>query len=61
MRHINSLGDRLLGLFVPRAVAGACCESTGRCFTTSSGCSPGWARRCCFDCNCASSCGSCFQ
>ncbi|MEV4755973.1 hypothetical protein AB0J86_12775 [Micromonospora sp. NPDC049559] len=60
MRRIGTIGDRLLSFFVPKAVAGACCDQAFQCWQTSSGCGPGKVRQCCYDCNCRSSCGPCY-
>ncbi|MBF9128857.1 hypothetical protein I0C86_07640 [Plantactinospora sp. S1510] len=57
MRHIGSLGDRLLSLFVPKTVAAACAVG---CSYTSSGCGPGKVRQCCTDSTCRTTCGGCF-
>jgi len=57
MRRIGDLGDWILSRFVPKAVAGACCDEYGKCYYKS--CGPGKVRYCCYTCNCGSSCGVC--
>lgn len=51
MRIIGYAADRMLAAFVPKAKAGACCAEAG-CYYSTFGCSPGWAQKCCWDCNC---------
>jgi hypothetical protein len=59
VRTINKFADRLLTAFVPKAQAGACCVESGSCYFSSTGCPTGLLKRCCFNCNCRASCGSC--
>ena len=53
---LGKLADRFVMAFVPSTTAGACpCND---CYYT--GCSNGYCKRCCTNCNCtAQSCSSC--
>jgi len=56
MRLLERTADRLVGLFVPKATAGAC-ECRPEPFWVC--CSHNTAKRCQYDCNCKIYCGPC--
>jgi hypothetical protein len=57
MKTIANVADRVLGVFVPKAEAGACCPEYRTCFFDTK---CGYTRKCCWDCNCRPSCPPCL-
>jgi hypothetical protein len=57
MKVVDMLGDRLLGLFVPKVTASAGCPY--ECWNQACGPCSGGTMRCCQTPQCGVSCGTC--
>ncbi|GAA4897907.1 hypothetical protein [Stackebrandtia albiflava] len=58
MSVFRAVGDRMLDWLVPNGEAGACCTEAWQCWYRQ--CGTGKEQRCCLDCYCRVSCGTCY-